>query len=215
AAGQPELVDAAADVAVAVFEQIEIFLHPLGADAARDLLIDRHRGDGDRAAHGMVLVPGLDAPDNAVPLEDVLVGIADHAGLERNDRIRNLEGRGRQPGLAGAIPVAGDDKIVVDLVADEGAGVGEMLRQIVADLAALRRDVGEAARGQEARGGKQRERMAAMDHGGIRCGARRRRPRCRWHRGKTMTSVRASWFETPRLRPPGYAGLLTMRVTEP
>ena len=29
-AGQPELVDAAADVAVAVVEQVDIFLHPLG-----------------------------------------------------------------------------------------------------------------------------------------------------------------------------------------
>jgi hypothetical protein len=24
----------------------------------------------------------------------------------------------------------------------------------------------------------------------------------------------ASWFETPRLRPPGYGGLLTMRVED-
>src|SRR4029077_19363839 len=38
--GQPELVDAAADIAVAIFEQVEIFLHPLGTDAPRNFLID-------------------------------------------------------------------------------------------------------------------------------------------------------------------------------
>src|SRR5579863_7983986 len=43
-AGEPELIDAAADVAVAVVEQIDIFLHPLLADPPRDLLIDRHGG---------------------------------------------------------------------------------------------------------------------------------------------------------------------------
>src|SRR5665213_2820092 len=78
-AGQPELVDAAADVAIAIFKQVEIFLHPLGVDAPRDLLIDRHRGDRDRRAQGVVAIPRLDAPDHAVPFEHVLVGIADHA----------------------------------------------------------------------------------------------------------------------------------------
>ena len=45
-----------------------------------------------------------------------------------------------------------------------------MLGQAFADLAALGCDVGKAARRQQARGGKQTERMAAMDHGSIRCG---------------------------------------------
>src|SRR6476646_5012204 len=38
--GQPELVDAAANVAVAVFEEIDILLPPFGADAPGNLLID-------------------------------------------------------------------------------------------------------------------------------------------------------------------------------
>ena len=121
----------------------------------------------------MVLVPGLDAPDDAVPLEDVLVGIADHAGLQRDHRIRDLEGRGRQLRLARPVLVAGDDQIIVDLVADEGADrshVEKMLGQAFADLAALGCDIGKASRRQQARGGKQAERMAAMDHGSIRCG---------------------------------------------
>jgi len=45
-----------------------------------------------------------------------------------------------------------------------------MLRQILADLAALGRDIGETARRQDTGGGKQTERMAAMDHDGIRYG---------------------------------------------
>ncbi len=40
---EPEAVDRRTDLAIAVVERIEIFLHALGADAARDLLIDRHR----------------------------------------------------------------------------------------------------------------------------------------------------------------------------
>jgi hypothetical protein len=43
-----------------------------------------------------------------------------------------------------------------------------MLGQILADLAALGRDIGKAARRQEAGGGKETERMAAVDHGSIR-----------------------------------------------
>jgi hypothetical protein len=119
------------------------------------------------------LIPGLDAAGHAVPLEDVLVGIADHAGLQRDQRIRNLEGRGRQHRLPGAILVAGDDQIVVGLVADEGADracIEKPLGQIVANFAALGRDIGKAARGQNARGGKKTERMAAIDHGNIRTG---------------------------------------------
>ena len=145
-AGQPELVDAAADVAVAVVEQVDIFLHALGPDAPGDLLIDRHGGHRDRRAQRVVLVPGLDAARHAVPLEDVLVGVLDHAGLQRDDRIRNLEGRGRQLALARAHLVAGDDQIIVDLVADEGACRAEIekpLGQIVAKLAALVGDIGE------------------------------------------------------------------------
>ncbi len=165
-AGEPELVDAAADIAVAVFEQVDIFLHPLRADAARDLLIDRHRGGRDRRAQGVVVVPGLDASDHAVPFEDILVGIADHAGFQRDHRIRNLEGRGRQHPLPGTILVAGDDEIVVDLVAHEGADgflVEKVLGEAIAELGALLGDVGQAARRNEAGGGKKAERMAAID----------------------------------------------------
>src|SRR5207302_870743 len=62
-AGQPELVDAATDVAVAIFKQIDIFLHPLRADTPGDLLIDRHGGCSDRRAQGVVAIPALDASD--------------------------------------------------------------------------------------------------------------------------------------------------------
>ena len=41
-AGEPELIDAAADVAIAILEQIDVFLHPLRPDAPRNLLINRH-----------------------------------------------------------------------------------------------------------------------------------------------------------------------------
>ena len=105
---------------------------------------------------------------DAVPLENVLVGIGDHAGLQRNQRVRHLEGRGRQLVVAGTRLVAGDDQVVVDLVADEGAlgaEVEEALCEIVAELAALIGDVGEAAGGQKSGGGEKTERMAAMDHG--------------------------------------------------
>src|SRR4029077_15383559 len=113
---QPELVDIAADVAIAVFEQVDIFLHPLLPDAARDLLIDRHRGNSDRRAQRVILVPGLDWARDAVPFEDILVGVLDHPGLQRDQRIWDLEGRGRQLRLARAILVAGDDPIVLDLI---------------------------------------------------------------------------------------------------
>ena len=41
--------------------------------------------------------------------------------------------------------------------------VGEVLGQALADLAALGRDIGKAARRQQARGGKKAERVAAID----------------------------------------------------
>src|ERR1700710_452408 len=121
----------------------------------------------------MVVVPGLDVPDYAVPLENVLVGIADHAGLQRDHRIGDLEGRGRQLWLSRPFAVAGDDQIIVDLIAGEGAGrsrVREVLGQIRADFAAWRRDIGEAARRPEAGGSEKPERVAAIDHGCIRSG---------------------------------------------
>jgi hypothetical protein len=96
------------------------------------------------------LFQGLDAARHAVPLEDVLIGISDHAGLQRDDRVRNLEGRGRQLALARAHLVAGDDQVVVDLVGDEGACGAEIekpLGEIVAELAALVGDVGKTAIG--------------------------------------------------------------------
>ena len=49
-AGQPEAIDATADVLVAVVECIDVFLHPLLPDASRDLLIHRHGGCGDGRA---------------------------------------------------------------------------------------------------------------------------------------------------------------------
>src|SRR5207247_1945269 len=73
---------------------------------------------------------------------------------------------GRQLRLRRAVLVAGNDQIVVDLVADEGAcgsQVKEPLREISADFTALVGDIGERARGQQAGGGKKTERMAAMD----------------------------------------------------
>ena len=75
--------------------------------------------------------------------------------------------------LAGADLVAGDHQIIVDLVADEGADradVEKPLCQVVAKFAALVGDIGEAARRNEARGGKKSERMAAIDHGDVRNG---------------------------------------------
>jgi hypothetical protein len=92
--------------------------------------------------------------------------------LQRNDRIRYLEGRGRQHRFTGTILVAGDHEIIVGLVAHEGADrslVGKSLGQIFADLAALGRDMGKTARRQQARGSKETECMAAIDHGSIRC----------------------------------------------
>ena len=73
----------------------------------------------------------------------------------------------------GAILVAGDDQVVVDLVADEradGSDSEKRLARSSRNLAALGRDIGKAARRQNARGGKQTERMAAIDHGSIRDG---------------------------------------------
>src|SRR5205823_6350364 len=95
-------------------------------------------------------------------------GIGDHAGFQRDDRVRNLEGRGRQPRFARADLVAGDDQIVIDLVADEGAdrsGIEETSCQVVAKFAALVGNIGETARGRKGSCGKQSERMTAIDHG--------------------------------------------------
>jgi hypothetical protein len=144
------MVDAAADVVVAIVEQIDVFLHPLGADATCDLLIDRHRRHRDRRAQRVIAIPRLDIALHAIPLEHVLVGVLDHAGFQRNQGIWNLERGGRQKRLSRAILVAGNDQIVVSLVADEGPDrplVREVLGQRVANLAALRCDVGKGARG--------------------------------------------------------------------
>jgi hypothetical protein len=73
----------------------------------------------------------------------------------------------REHGLGGVL--------VIDLVADEGAGrslVDEAPGKCLADLAALGCHVGKAARRQSARGGQQSEHMTAMDHGYIRCRGR-------------------------------------------
>src|SRR5215469_10178285 len=67
--GEPELIDAATDIAVAVFKQVDIFLHSLLSNAPRNLLVDRDRGDRDRGSHGVILVPGLDRSLDAVPPE--------------------------------------------------------------------------------------------------------------------------------------------------
>jgi hypothetical protein len=116
----------------------------------------------------VVLIPRLDAALDAVPLENILVGVADHAGFQRDQRIRNLERRRRQERLPGAIGVAGDDQIVVGLVADEGADrarLGEPFCKIVTDFTALRRDVSESARRRGCSGGEQTESEAAIDQG--------------------------------------------------
>ena len=87
--------------------------------------------------------------------------------------------------LARPVLVAGDDQVIVDLVADEGADrakVEKPLGEILAKLAALIGDVGEAARRQQAPGGKETERMTAIDHGGY--------PRWLKSAGKMLT---ASW----------------------
>src|SRR3569833_2316678 len=115
----------------------------------------------------MVLVPGLDRPGHAIPFEDILVGILNDLGLQRDQRIRYLEGRGRQLRFARAHGVAGDDEIFLDLVADEralGPIIGEALRQRLADFAALRRNVGEGTSRQGSSGSEETEYMAAMDH---------------------------------------------------
>ena len=84
-AGEPELIDAAADVAIAILEQIDVFLHPLRSDAPRNLLIDWHRRRGDRGAHGVVAISGLDGAFDPVPFEHVGIGITDYAGFKRDD----------------------------------------------------------------------------------------------------------------------------------
>ncbi len=173
-AGEPEPIDAAADVVIAVIEGGEILLHPLLADPPRDLLIDRRRGVRDGGAQGVIPVPFGNEALDAIPLEDILVGIADNASFQRNHRIRNLEGRRRQHRLAGPVLVTGDHGVVVDLVGDErplGAVVGKMLRQAVLDDVLHRRDGGARGRA-DARGGKQAERqtqsVTAGDQGDFR-----------------------------------------------
>ena len=105
----------------------------------------------------------------------IFIRIADDSGLERDHRIRNLEGRGRQFRFARTIGVAGDHQIINDLVADECPGrsrIGKPLGETLANLAARRRDIGQGPRWQNGRAGKGRENMAAGDHDGIRddCG---------------------------------------------
>ena len=138
------------------------------ADAAGDLLIDRHDGCRDRGAQGVILVPSLDCALDAVPLEDVLVRVLNHAGLQRNQRIRNLEGRSRQLRLARAILVAGDDQVIIDKIADESAFravIGKMPGQRLANFALLVGDIGKAARRQKACSSQKTERMTAINHG--------------------------------------------------
>ncbi len=173
-AGEPEAIDAAADVVIAVIERGEILLHPLFTDPPCDFLIDRHGGSRDGGAQGVIPVPFGNETLDAIPLEDILVGIADNTRVQRNHRIRNLEGRRRQHRFAGPILVAGDHGVVVDLVGDErslGAVVGKMLRQAVLDDVLHRRD-GGARRGAHAGGSKQAERqtqgVTAGDQGDFR-----------------------------------------------
>src|ERR1700738_2097060 len=159
-ARQPELVDAATDVPIAVVEQIDVLLHTLGADAARDVLIHRHHGCRDRRAQRVIAIPCLDVALHAIPLEHILVGILDHAGFQRNQGIRDLEGGGRQKRLPRAILVTGDNQIVVGLVADEGPDcplIRKVPKQIIADLAALRRDIGKRAQRKNAGGSEKTE----------------------------------------------------------
>jgi hypothetical protein len=149
-----------------IVKQIDIFLHPLLADPPRDFLIDRHGGSGDCGTQGVILVPGLDAARDAIPFEKVFIGIADHSGLERDQRIWNLESRGRQLRLARTVGVAGDDEVIVDLVADEGAGgsgVRKKLGEIGTDFAARRRIISPSLRWQDGGGGQDSNGVAAGD----------------------------------------------------
>ncbi len=63
--------------------------------------------------------------------------------------------------------VAGDDEVIVGLVAGERAvrsRIREMLRELGADLAALGSDIGEAARGQKANRRSETQRLTPIDH---------------------------------------------------
>ena len=84
-------------VGVAVREPLQPFVRALGADARRHPLEEPQHRRPHRREHGVVLVPFrlIGMPD-AVPLLHRRFG--DRAGLETDQRVRNLVGRrGREP----------------------------------------------------------------------------------------------------------------------
>jgi hypothetical protein len=90
---QPETVDHASDLPVAVAEPLQHRLHAIRTDAAGDLLVNRHVGDADRVAHAHVAFP-LFHELLAAPIGQDLVLVLHRTGLERDQAVGDLEGRG-------------------------------------------------------------------------------------------------------------------------
>ena len=81
---EPEPVDSAADLPVAVTDEGDEPPHPRFADPAGDLLVVPDGGVGERRSEVVVAVPGLPSPVHAVPREDDVLVVHD-AGLERDE----------------------------------------------------------------------------------------------------------------------------------
>lgn len=91
---EPESVDAAGGVAIAVAAAVEPGLHAIGADFAGEPLVVPERRILDGAGEGVVAVPARVAVLRAIPLV-LVVFVGENAGFEADEGVGNLEGAAR------------------------------------------------------------------------------------------------------------------------
>jgi len=117
---QPEEVDAAADVSVAVLELLHPFAHARLAGAPRGLLEHPHHALAHARGERVVALPRGTQLGLAVPVED-LVLVGDRAQFEADQRVHDLECGSGKEAAAGARLVGDEVAIGGGLEQHEGA----------------------------------------------------------------------------------------------
>ena len=124
-AAQPERIDAAADVAIAVAGPVDPLLHALLAGTARDFLVEPDGRIAHAAGQAVVAVPlgdgrVLQSACLAVPADHFEL-VPDRAAVQRHQCVEQLEGGCRKKGLAGARGVGHVPDIGLLVVDQQGA----------------------------------------------------------------------------------------------
>ena len=97
-AGEPELVDAAGDVTIAIAYGVDVLLHALRADLPHQCLEVRHCREAEAFQQAQIPVQFRAAAHHTIPGHDGIV-VGDHSGLQRHQCAEDLERGGRNETL--------------------------------------------------------------------------------------------------------------------